>query len=246
MGLPSRRSEPSGRGSINSVAEPLAQTLPRAGQPGPPEGGATSSAHQMLAALSGGEGWPGAERTSPRMEEQGKDSRWREQCVKRPRSRSARFCSAGLERTGRHGREAPEEGGREHPQPGSPPSTSWACLPLNSLPGVVPGGPGPKNLPSNAGVRVRSRTGELRSTCWNEGSRSTAAKAQSSRKKKRRRNSLRGPHAVPRCFSRFLGRAGRVLRHPRYLLSRGRCSALGRILRACEKVRYWLLTPRHI
>ena len=99
-----------------------AQMLPRAGHPGPPEGGATSSAHQMLAALSGGEGWPGAERTSPWVEEQGKDSRWREQCVKRPRSRSARFCSANSERTGRHSREAPGEGGREHPQPGSPPA----------------------------------------------------------------------------------------------------------------------------
>ena len=190
LGLPSRRSEPSGRGSINSVAEPPAQTLPRAGHPGPPEGGATSSAHQMLAALSGGEGWPGAERTSPRVEEQGKDSRWRDQCVKRPRSWSARFCSANSERTGRHSREAPGEGGREHPQPGSPPSMSWDCLSLDSLPGVVPGGPGPKNLPSNAGVRVRSWTGELRSTCWNERSRSTATKAQCSRKKKRRKSSL--------------------------------------------------------
>ncbi|CAI9177446.1 unnamed protein product [Rangifer tarandus platyrhynchus] len=82
-------------GSINPVAVPPAQTLPQARHPGPPEGGATSSAHQMLAALSGGEGWPGAERMSPRVEEQGKDSRWREQCVKRPRSLSARFCSAG-------------------------------------------------------------------------------------------------------------------------------------------------------
>lgn len=165
MGLPSRRSEPSGRGSINPVAGPPAQTLPQAGHPGPLEGGASSSAHQMLAALSGGEGWPGAERTSPRVGEQGKDSRWREQCAKRPGSLSARFCSAGSERTGRHRREAPEEGGRQRLQPGGPPSTSWACFPLNSLPGGVPGGPGPKNLPSNAGVRVRSWTGELRSMC---------------------------------------------------------------------------------
>lgn len=43
-------------GSINSVAGTPAQTLPQAEHPGPPEGGVTSSAHQTLAALLGGEG----------------------------------------------------------------------------------------------------------------------------------------------------------------------------------------------
>lgn len=95
-------------GSINSVAVPSAQTLPQAKHPGPPEGGDTSSAHQMLAAVGRGglelngriHGWKKKARTA----------RWREQCVKRPRSLSAQFCSADAESTWGHSQEG--TGGR--------------------------------------------------------------------------------------------------------------------------------------